>query len=215
LVASGDFEATGQQLNIYSAFVKYLKERENYEAAYQLITDIKKAYVSGRREVLCNILIQFGIHMNLVRLIRMCLTETYSSVWVGKNLSDRFCIRNGLKQGDNLLPFLSNFGIEYAIRSVQVIQFGFKLIVTLQFLVCADDINLLGGSVHTVNGNGESLVMASRESGLEVNADKTKYMVLYRDQNAGRINSMKVENRSLEIVEEFNNLLITLTKKLY
>jgi hypothetical protein len=51
-----------------------------------------------RREVLYNILIKFGIPMNLVRLIKMCLKLTYSSVWVGKNLSNMFPIRNGLKQ---------------------------------------------------------------------------------------------------------------------
>jgi len=45
---------------------------------------------------LYNILIEFGIPMKLVRLIKMCLTETYSTVRVGKNLSDRFPIRNGL-----------------------------------------------------------------------------------------------------------------------
>jgi hypothetical protein len=52
-------------------------------------------------------------------LIKMCLTEMYSRVWVGKNLSDRFPIRNGLKQGDALLPLLFNFALEYAIIRVQ------------------------------------------------------------------------------------------------
>ena len=63
---------------------------------------------------------KFGITMKLVRLIRMCLTETHSRVWVGKNLSDMFPIRNALKQGDDLLPLLFNFALEYAIRRVQV-----------------------------------------------------------------------------------------------
>jgi hypothetical protein len=58
--------------------------------------------------------------MNLVRLIKVCLTEMYSSVWVDKNLSDMFPIRNGLKQGDALSPLLFHFALEYAIRSVQV-----------------------------------------------------------------------------------------------
>ena len=57
---------------------------------HQLFIDLKKAYDSVRREVLNNILIEFGIPMKLVRLIKMCLTETYSTVWVGKNLSDMF-----------------------------------------------------------------------------------------------------------------------------
>jgi len=73
------------------------------------------------REVLYNILIQFGIPMKLVRLIKMCPTETCSRVRVGKNLSDMFPIRNGLQQGDALSPLLFNFTLEYAIRSVQVI----------------------------------------------------------------------------------------------
>jgi len=57
----------------------------------------------------------------------MCLNETYSRVWVGKNLSDMFPMRNGLKQGDSLSPFLFNFVLEYAIRRVYVNQVGLKL----------------------------------------------------------------------------------------
>jgi len=86
---------------------------------HQLFIDFKKAYDSVRREVLYNILIEFGIPMKLVRLIKMCLTETHSRVWVGKNLSTMFPIRNGLKQ-NALSPLLFNFVLEYAIRRVQV-----------------------------------------------------------------------------------------------
>jgi len=48
----------------------------------------------------------------------MSLTETYSRVRVGKNVSDRIPIRNGLKQGDALSPMLFNFALEDAIRRV-------------------------------------------------------------------------------------------------
>ena len=64
---------------------------------HQLFIDLKEAYDSVRREVLYNILIEFGVPKKLVRLIKLCLTETYSRVRVGKNLSDMFPIRNGLK----------------------------------------------------------------------------------------------------------------------
>ena len=114
----------------------------------------------------------------------MCLTETYSRVRVGKNLSDMFPIRNGLKQGDALLPLLFNFALEYAIRRVQVNQDGLKLNGTHQLLFYADDINVLGGSIHTVKENAEALIVASKETGLEVNVDKPKSMVMSSDQNA-------------------------------
>ena len=98
------------------------KKWEHNEAVHQLFIDFKKAYDSVRREALHNILIEFGIPKKLVRLIlvKTCLTETYSRVRVGKNLSEMFPIRNGLKQGDALSPLLFNFALEYAIKSVQV-----------------------------------------------------------------------------------------------
>jgi hypothetical protein len=58
-----------------------------------------------------------------------------------------FAIRNGLKQGDALLPLLFNYALQYAIRRVQG---GLKLNGTHQFLVYADDVNTVGRSVHTV-----------------------------------------------------------------
>ena len=63
----------------------------------------------------------------------MCLTETYSRVGVGKNLSGMFPIRNVLKQGDALSPLFFNFVLEYAIKSVQVNQDGMKLMVRFSF----------------------------------------------------------------------------------
>ena len=61
--------------------------------------------------------------------------------------------------------------------------------------------------------NAEALVVATKEIGLEVNADETKYMIMCRDQNAGRSHSMNIDNRSIERVEEFKYLGTTLTNK--
>jgi len=71
-----------------------------------------------------------------------------------------------------------------------------KLNGTHQLLVYADDVNIIGGSVHTMQENAKSLLMAGRNFVLEENANKTKYMVIFRDHNAGRIHSIEVDNNS-------------------
>jgi len=84
-------------------------------------------------------------------------------------------------------------------------QDGLELNVKHQLLAYADDVNILAGSVHTVEENAEVLIVATEETGIEVNADKTKYMIMSRDQNAGRSHGMKIDNTSssIERVEEF------------
>jgi sorting nexin-29 len=117
-----------------------------------------------------------------------------------------FPIRNGLKQGDALPPLLFKFALEYAINWVQVNQDDMKLNGTHQLVAYANEVNILGGSVHTVKVNAETLVDATKQIGLEVNADKTKYMVMSWERNAGRVLSVKIDNSSIEMVEEFKYL---------
>jgi len=130
-------------------------------------------------------------------------------------VSDMFPVRNGLKQGYTLSPMLFNFALEYAIRRVQVKQDGLKLNNTNQLLAYADDVNILGGSIRTLKENAEALVAATRENGLEVSADRTKYVVMSRDQNAGQIHGVRIDNSTFGRVEEFKYLGTTLTNQNY
>ena len=82
-----------------------------------------------------------------------------------------------------------------------------------RLLFYADDVNILGGSVHTVKENAEALVVATKEIGLEVNADKTMYMVMSRDQSAGRSHNIKIDSSFFERVEHLKYLGTNLTNQ--
>jgi hypothetical protein len=92
-----DFDVTSTTDQIF-CICQILKKRSEYsQTVYHLFIDFVKAYDSMRREVLFNILTEFGITMKLVRLIKMCLNKTDSKVCTSKNLSDAFLIHSGLK----------------------------------------------------------------------------------------------------------------------
>jgi predicted RNA-binding protein YlxR (DUF448 family) len=108
---------------------------------------------------------------------------------------------------------LFNFALEYAIRRVQVNQNTLKLNGTYPFVGYAEDVNILGGSVYIIQEKDEAFVVAGKESGLEVNVDKTKYMVMYLDQNAGRSHSIKNDNNCFEMAKELKYLERNLTNQ--
>jgi hypothetical protein len=143
-----------------------------------LIVDFKKAYDSVRKEVLYSILIEFRMPRKQVRVIKICLNETYSRVHIGKYQSDKFPIQNGLKHGDALSPLLFNFTLEYAIRRIQENQKGRKWNGTSQILGYADDVNVVEENIDTIKKNTEALLYVSKEVGLEVNPEKTKYTLI-------------------------------------
>jgi hypothetical protein len=84
---------------------------------HHLFIDFDRTYDSVRTEVLYNILTKFCIPMKLVRLIKMCLNETYSKVCMGRNLFDEFPIENG--QGGALSPLLFNYALDYPTKNAQ------------------------------------------------------------------------------------------------
>jgi hypothetical protein len=125
---------------------------------------------------------------------------------------DKFTVQNGLKQGDALSPLVFNFALEYAIRRVQEKQEGLKMNGTNQHLAYADDVNILRENIDTIQKNAEALLHAGKEVGLEVNSEKTKYVLMSR-KRAGQKHSIKIVNRSFEGMAKFKYLGTTLTDK--
>jgi hypothetical protein len=170
---------------------------------HQVFIDFKKACDSIKREVLYNILLEFGVPKKIVRLIKICLHEIYGKVRVGNLLSDKFPIQNGLNQGDALSPLLFNFSVEYAIRKFQENQVGLELNGTHQLLIYADDVNLLDDSINIIKKNIETLLEAGGDVGLGINAEKTKYVIMSRHQNSGQNQNIRIANESFENVAKF------------
>jgi hypothetical protein len=94
----------------------------------------------------------------------------------------------------SLLPLIFDFALEYAIRKVQENQVKLKLNGTHQLLAYADDVNLLGDNIDTIKKNQESLIDTSKEIGLEINVETTKYILLSRHQNVGQNLDVKIAN---------------------
>ena len=116
--------------------------------------------MSGRLEVLSNIVIEFGVAMKLVRLIKVCLNETFRRVEVGKHTSDMLPVLEWFETWKCFIAIAFQLCFSVCSRMVQVNRDGLKLIGTHQRLFYAEDVIILGGSVHTVKEKAEALIIA-------------------------------------------------------
>jgi hypothetical protein len=134
--------------------------------------------------------------MKLIRLSKTCLIKTYSKVCIGKN---QICLMHFpfrmVWKRDDLSLLILNFALEYSIRKVQETQEGLELNGTPQFLAYGDDVNITDKKTNTIRNNIEGLLEASRMVSLEVNAEKTMYMVVSHHNNTGQNHSSPTANK--------------------
>lgn len=188
------------------------KTHEKQIDTYHLFVDYKAAFDSPIRSKVFQAMSEFGIPAKLIRLCKMTLTDTRSSVKIGKNLSEPFSTKRGFRQGDSLSCDLFNILLEKVIRDADVNRTGTLYTKQHMLLAYADDIDIMGRTLRAVTAAFEKVERESAKVGLAVNSDKTKLMVSTTKTSSRLGRTVEVENHNFEIVQDFIYLGTTINK---
>lgn len=185
--------------------IRQLLERyyEYGREVHLCFVDFKQAYDSIIRGKLWEALEEFGIPTKLIQLIKECNTETKCRVKFANTLSESFEVRTGLRQGDALSPILFNLALEKVIRSLPARQ-NMEILEQNTILAYADDIVIIGSSRIDVEMRTADLIKAAEPIGLKVNQEKTKYLVVSREERA--LDDMLVDGYVFQQVTDFKYL---------
>ena len=179
------------------------KTREKQVDTHHLFVDYKAAFDSPIRDCLYTTMSEFGVPAKLVRLCKMTLSNSSSSVKVGNNLSEPFNTVRGFRQGDPLSCNLFNFAMEGVLRKAGVHRNGTIFYKSVQLLAYADDIDIIGRCKRDVTAAFSAIEKESAKVGLAVNEGKTKYM-LATARNTRRIGThVSADGYTFEVVPEF------------
>lgn len=176
--------STAEQIQNLKTVIRYCTLRSKQYVS--VFVDFKKAYDSIDREVLLNILNEFGVDLKLLALIRATLTDTKSKVKFLGCLSDSFEVKTGVRQGDGLSPMLFNCVLEKIIRTWRTrlmetdyspLRIGAKCKgIVVDCLAFADDIAILSNDIETARVQIELLKEIAEQTGLQISFEKTEVM---------------------------------------
>lgn len=180
------------------------KCREFSVITHHLFVDFKAAYDSVSRTMLWGIMEEFGFPKKLISLTRLTLSEVISKVRVRGKVSFAFGTDDGLRQGDPLATLLFNIVLEKAIRNTCVDKDGNIFTKSCQLLAYADDVDIIGRNAEHVKQTFISLTNAASSVGLRVNVNKTKYMMVPKQDNFP--DHVTIQNNRFNVVDNFKYL---------
>ncbi|XP_054089770.1 LINE-1 retrotransposable element ORF2 protein isoform X1 [Zeugodacus cucurbitae] len=181
------------------------KTREKRIDTHHLFIDFKAAFDSTKRSCLYAAMSEFGIPAKLIRLCKLTLSNTKSSVMIGKDFSEPFDTKRGFRQGDSLSCDFFNLMLEKIIRAAELNREGTIFNKSVQLLAYADDIDIIGSNNRAVCSAFSRMNKEAKRMGLEVNEDKSKYLLSSSKQSAhSRLGShVTVDSHNFEVVDNF------------
>lgn len=181
------------------------KTREQQIGTHHLFVDFKAAFDSPSRHSLLVAMGMLGIPAKLIRLCEMTLTNTRSSVKIGKDISEPFSTERGFRQGDQLSCVLFNILLDRVIRNAftDEIPNGVIYSKSTMLLAYADDIDIIGRTLEDVKRAFTKIEREASKMGLAINADKTKLMQAVFRKSLCVDKSVKVGNFEFEVVDDF------------
>ncbi|MXP61705.1 hypothetical protein FD744_25325 [Pantoea sp. Taur] len=177
---------------------------EHQIKTHHLFVDFKAAYDSINREELYKALEEFNIPEKLIRLVKLTMRNVKCTVQVGGQRTEEFSSRKGLRQGDALACLLFNLALEKAVRDAGLQTKGTIYNRMVQLLAFADDVDIVGRSLESVGEGLLALLEAAKVLGLEINSNKTKYMVTGEAARPGE--TINIGFFNFEKVDQFTYL---------
>ena len=207
--------STLDHIFLLKSFIDIFVTNEN-QKLYCAFVDYKKAFDTVWRSALWHKLIQSGVTGKLYNVIVNMYKNIKSCVNLDGNISDFFVSLNGVRQGENLSPFLfalfindiEQFLLQYGCNPIEIAGIDLQIYLKLLIIMYADDTVLFANSKENLQRCLDGLKEYCDKWKLQTNADKTK-VVIFSKQKVKADIVFRIGDKELEIVEEFKYLGVT------